>query len=83
MKALLTNHLRKIVNTSFGAKLLENIVVSYLYAVVLVLSAEGANVLDVGFLQGAALAGIPAALAVVKGFLAKQVGSADSPAFTE
>lgn len=70
-------------NSNFGARLAENVVVSYLYAVVLVLSAEGANVLDVEFLQGAALAGIPAALAVIKGFLAKQVGDSQSPAFTE
>jgi hypothetical protein len=71
------------VSNRFGVKLLENVVVSYLYAVVLVLSAEGADVLDVKFLQGAALAGIPAALAVIKGFLAKTVGDPDSPAFTE
>lgn len=70
-------------NSTFATKLVENVVVSYLYAVVLVLSAEGVNVLDVSFLKGAALAGIPAALAVIKGFLAKQVGDPDSPAFTE
>jgi hypothetical protein len=69
--------------SSFLPKLAENVVVSYLYAVVLVLSAEGTNVLDVEFLQGALLAGIPAALAIVKGFLAKQVGDPESPAFTE
>lgn len=67
----------------FAAKLAENVVVSYLYAVVLVLSADGADLLDVNFLQGAAVAGIPAGLAVIKGFLAKAVGSPDSPAFTE
>lgn len=70
-------------NSKFAVKLAENVLVSYLYAVVLVLSAEGADLLNVGFVQGALVAGIPAALSVVKGFLASMVGSPDSPAFTE
>lgn len=70
-------------NSSFATKLVENVVVSYAYSAVTLLLADGADYLDVSFLKGVALAAIPAALAVVKGFLAKQVGDPDSPAFTE
>lgn len=70
-------------STSFATKLAENVVVSYLYAAVALLTADGADLLDVKFLQGVAVAAIPAALAVVKGFLAKRVGDPNSPAFTE
>lgn len=69
--------------SSYFKKLAENVVVSYLYAAVLLLTASGADYLDVSFLKGVALAAIPAALAVVKGFLAKQVGDSGSPQFTE
>jgi hypothetical protein len=69
--------------STFLPKLAENVVVSYLYAAVLLLTADNADYLNVGFLKGVALAAIPAALAVVKGFLAKQVGDPESPAFTE
>lgn len=64
-------------------KLAENVVASYAYAAILLLTADNADYLNVSFLKGVALAAIPAALAVVKGFLAKQVGNPESPQFTE
>lgn len=67
----------------FYTKLAENVLVSYLYAAVLLLTADNADYLNVGFLKGVALAAIPAALAVVKGFLAKQVGDPNSPSLVE
>lgn len=70
-------------SNSFAIKLLENIVVSYLYAAVTFLILNGSNKINFTVLQGAAYAGIPAALAVAKGFLATFVGSKESPALTE
>lgn len=69
--------------SSFAAKLIENVVVSYFYALVTFALADGFDYLDVTSLKGIALAAIPAALAVVKGFLASRVGNPQSPAFTE
>lgn len=64
-------------------RLAENVVVVYVYTAITLLLADGADYLSVGFWKGAAIAAIPSALAVVKGFLASRVNSPDSPAFTE
>jgi hypothetical protein len=72
-----------VVSTEFLVKLAENVVGAYLLSLVTLLLASGFNYLDVGADKAAALAAIPAALAVIKGFLAKLVGSPDSPSLVE
>lgn len=67
----------------FAIKLAENVIVSYLYAVVTLLLLDGADKLTLSAVQTALYAAIPAALAVVKGFLATFVRSPDSPALVE
>jgi hypothetical protein len=70
-------------STLFTRMLAENVIVSYLYAGVLFLIANWTGDIEVSLGKGALLAGIPAALAVIKGALASRVGSTDSPQFTE
>lgn len=70
-------------DNTFARKLAENVIVSYLYALIALLLADGFDYLSISGLATAAVAAIPAALAVVKGFLASRVGDPNSPAFTE
>jgi hypothetical protein len=71
------------VNPPFYVKLAENVIGAYLLAFVTLLLTDGFDYTNVGALKAAALAAIPAALSVVKGFLARLVGSADSPSLVE
>ena len=70
-------------SNSFAVKLVENVVFSWLYAVVTFLLLHQADVVSFTLLRGAAYAGIPAALAVLKGFLATFKNSPESPQFVE
>lgn len=70
-------------SSTFIRRLIENVLVSYAYAVVLFLIANWTGEFSVSFGEGALYAGIPAALAVIKGALASRVGSTDRPQFTE
>lgn len=70
-------------SSNFIRGLVENVLVSYAYAVVLFLIANFTGAINTGLLEGALYAGIPAALAVVKGALASRVGSTESPQFTQ
>lgn len=67
----------------FTVKLAENVVGAYLLTFVTLLLANGFDYLDVDALKAAGLAAIPAALAVIKGALAKQFGDPSSPSFFE
>lgn len=69
-------------STLFTRMLLENVIVSYLYAVVLFLIANWTGTFDIGVGKGALFAGIPAVLAIVKGALASRVGTSEAPQFT-
>jgi hypothetical protein len=70
-------------NTEFVVKLAENVVGAYLLSFVTLLLANGFDYTNISVLQATALAAIPAALSVIKGFLAKFVGSPDSPSLVE
>lgn len=67
----------------FTAKLAENVIGAYLLSLVTLLLANGFDYTNLTALRAAAIAAIPAALSVVKGVLAKFVGSPDSPSFVE
>jgi hypothetical protein len=68
---------------AYFIQLVENVVVSYLYAVITFFLLHQADVLTFDLLKGAVYAGIPAALAVLKGFLATFVRSPDSPQLSD
>lgn len=67
----------------FTLKLAENVVGAYFLTFITLLLADGFDYLNVGALKAAGLAAIPAALSVLKGALAKQFGSPDSPSLFE
>jgi hypothetical protein len=67
----------------FYLKLAENVVGAYLLSFVTLLLATGFDYLDVSALKAAALASIPAALSVIKGFLSRAVGDVNSPSLVE
>jgi hypothetical protein len=67
----------------FAIKLAENVLGAYLLSFVTLLLADGFDYTNVGGLKAAGLAAIPAALSVVKGFLASQIGDRQSPSFFE
>jgi hypothetical protein len=67
----------------FYIKLAENVVGAYLLSLVTLLLANGFDYTNLTALKASALAAIPAALSVIKGFLAKAVGDADSPSLVE
>lgn len=62
--------------------LAERVGFTYLYAFVSLLLADSTGVLNVDALKAAALAAIPAALAVLKGALARFVGNPETAGFT-
>jgi hypothetical protein len=69
--------------SAFAINLAERVLGAYFLTFITLLLANGFDYLDVNALEAAALSAIPAALAVVKGALAKQFGSPDSASFFE
>jgi hypothetical protein len=67
----------------FYIKLAENVVGAYLLTFVTLLLADGFDYTNVSAVKAAGLAAIPAALSVIKGFLARAVGDVDSPSLVE
>jgi hypothetical protein len=71
-------------NATFSTKVVENLLAVYAYAVVTGLLAAGTDAFsDPSALKSIVVGAVPAVLVVVKGLLAKSVGSPDSPQFTE
>lgn len=68
---------------AFLAKLAENVVGSYLLSLLSLLLASHFDYTNIDALKAVAIAAIPAALSVIKGFLAKMVGNPDSPSVVE
>ena len=64
----------------FIKDLVERTVATYAQAFLGLLLASWSDAIDVSTLRAAAVAAIPAALAVVKGFAAKSIGDPDSAA---
>lgn len=69
--------------SAFAVNLAERVLGAYFLSLVTILLANGFDYTNVGALEAAGLAAIPAALAVIKGVLAKQFGSPDSASFFE
>lgn len=69
--------------SSFAINLAERVLGAYFLSLITLLLANGFDYTDIGALQAAGLAAIPAALAIIKGALAKQFGSPDSASFFE
>jgi hypothetical protein len=67
----------------FWLKLAENVVGAYLLSFVTLLLASNFDYTDITALKAAGLAAIPAALSVIKGFLARAVGDVNSPSLVE
>lgn len=70
-------------SSRYFVQLVENVVASYLYACITFFLLHEGDVVSFPLLKAAAYAGIPAGLAVLKGFLATFVRSPDSPQLSE
>lgn len=69
--------------SAFAIKLAENVLGVYVLSLLTLLLAGGFDLASVDALKAAAVAAIPAALSVLKGAIAKRIGSGDSPSFFE
>lgn len=72
-----------MLSNKFLAGLIERAVASYCFAVLTFVLANGFDFTDLSAMKAAALAGIPAALSVVKSALSTFVGEPESGAFVE
>lgn len=69
-------------STKFLRDLAERTISTYVQALAGLLIAGWSDAVDLGTLRAAAVAAIPAALAVVKGLVARQFGSPDDASLT-
>lgn len=63
---------------NFYLDLFERVLATYLQAFLGLLLVDSADITNLGFLKAAAIAAVPAALSVVKGFVGSLVGDPES-----
>lgn len=68
---------------NFYRDLTERTIATYIQTFLGLLIASWTDAVDVSTLRSAAVAAIPAGLAVIKGFAARKVGTVDSASFVE
>lgn len=65
-------------SNTFTVDLAERVLASYFFTLIALLLADGFDFTNVTALKAAALAAIPAALSVIKGFIARSIGDPNS-----